>query len=49
MRLKPSFAKKLNQDGISPLHLAMENQHFQTAVELVGMNNELVSVKEKMV
>lgn len=25
MRLKPSFARKLNPDGFSPMHLALQN------------------------
>ncbi|XP_062146014.1 ankyrin repeat-containing protein BDA1-like [Alnus glutinosa] len=27
MRLKPSFARKLNQDGFTPLHLALQKLH----------------------
>ncbi|XP_024043163.1 ankyrin repeat-containing protein BDA1 [Citrus clementina] len=29
MRLKPSFARKQNQYGFSPLHLALQNSHTQ--------------------
>ena len=27
MKLKPSFARKLNQDGFSPMHLALQKLH----------------------
>lgn len=47
MMLKPSFAKKLNQDRFSPLHLAVKKKNFETAHELVAMDKELVSVRGK--
>ncbi|CAH2035131.1 unnamed protein product [Thlaspi arvense] len=34
MILKPSFANKLNSDGFSPLHLAVENHQVELALEL---------------
>ncbi|KAF2318771.1 hypothetical protein GH714_010600 [Hevea brasiliensis] len=48
MRLKPSFAEKLNQDGLSPMHLALQNQSFQTALRLAEVNGQLVCVKGRM-
>lgn len=44
MVLKPSFAKKLNTSGLSPLHLAVENHQVQLALELVKFNPDLVRV-----
>ncbi|BAB09341.1 ankyrin-repeat-containing protein-like [Arabidopsis thaliana] len=44
MVLKPTFAKKLNSDGVSPLHLAVENHQVQLALELVKINPDLVLV-----
>lgn len=45
--LKPSFGEKLNQDGLSPMHLAIQNQQFQTALDLARIKKELVSVQGK--
>ncbi|MED6217243.1 hypothetical protein PIB30_016058 [Stylosanthes scabra] len=45
MLLKPSFALKLNPQGFSPLHLAIQNSHSKLALCLVDMNKELVRVK----
>ncbi|CAA7049203.1 unnamed protein product [Microthlaspi erraticum] len=45
MVLKPSFAKKLNEDGLSPLHLAVENQQGELASELVKFDPSLVRVR----
>ncbi|XP_010448410.1 PREDICTED: ankyrin repeat-containing protein ITN1-like [Camelina sativa] len=42
MMLKPSFAKKLNEDGFSPLHLAVENQQVDLALALVKFDPSLV-------
>ncbi|GLT46094.1 hypothetical protein SLA2020_198770 [Shorea laevis] len=47
MRLKPSFARKVNQDGLSPLHLALENKRFKIAFNLLAMDKELVHVRGK--
>lgn len=44
MVLKPSFAKKLNADGFSPLHLAIVHHQVQLALELVKFNPDLVRV-----
>ncbi|VVB15945.1 unnamed protein product [Arabis nemorensis] len=44
MVLKPSFAKKLNSDGFSPLHLAIENRQTELALELVKFDPSLVRI-----
>ncbi|XLS83920.1 hypothetical protein HN51_034086 [Arachis hypogaea] len=36
----PSFALKLNQQGFSPIHLAIKNGHSKLARRLVDMNSE---------
>ncbi|CAH2056845.1 unnamed protein product [Thlaspi arvense] len=43
--LKPAFGKKLNADGLSPLDLALQNGHFETARQLVKFDIELIRVK----
>ncbi|KAL9438110.1 hypothetical protein AB3S75_023888 [Citrus x aurantiifolia] len=45
IRLKPSFAKKPNQDGFSPMHLALQNGQTQTVLQLIDTDPELVRVK----
>jgi len=45
MRLKPSFALKLNQQGFSPIHLAMQNNQKSMILRFVDMNKELVRIK----
>lgn len=45
LNLRPSFATKLNQGGFSPMHLALQNQHFNTVKRLVHINPGLVRVK----
>ena len=47
MRLKPSFACKLNPQGWSPLHLAVQNGNTTTVLRLVEMNKDLVRVQGK--
>ena len=43
--LKPSFGGKLNPDGLSPLHLALQNGHFETVRRVIKFDKELVRVK----
>ncbi|KAI7989377.1 Ankyrin repeat-containing protein BDA1 [Camellia lanceoleosa] len=43
--LKPSFGKKLNPEGLSPLHLALQNKHSETVRRLVKFDSELIRVK----
>jgi ankyrin repeat protein len=45
MRLKPSFAWKLNQQGFSPIHLAMQNNQKKMVLRFVDINKELVRIK----
>ncbi|KAG5527305.1 hypothetical protein RHGRI_028262 [Rhododendron griersonianum] len=45
MNLKPTLGRKLNPDGLSPVHLALLNGHSQTAKGLVKLDKDLVRVK----
>ncbi|XVE69090.1 hypothetical protein DITRI_Ditri09bG0122300 [Diplodiscus trichospermus] len=45
INLKPSFARKLNQDGFSPIHIALQNQHKEMVVDLLSVNKDVVRVK----
>ncbi|KAG5527287.1 hypothetical protein RHGRI_028249 [Rhododendron griersonianum] len=45
MNLKPSLSTKLNPNGLSPLHLALLNGHFETVKGLVELDKDLVRVK----
>ncbi|PIN12268.1 26S proteasome regulatory complex, subunit PSMD10 [Handroanthus impetiginosus] len=47
LNLMPSFGKKLNPDGLSPLHVAVELKNITTARSLVRMDKQLVQVKGK--
>ena len=47
MRLKPSFARKLNLNGYSPIHLALQEGHTQMARRLLQVDGDLVRVKGK--
>ena len=47
-RLKPSFSRKLNQGGLSPLHLAFSNENSETAIRPLAGEGHLVRVKGKM-
>ncbi|KAI4306337.1 hypothetical protein L6164_029624 [Bauhinia variegata] len=47
MRLKPSFCWKLNQQGESPMHLALQNRHYKMVSRFVDINKDLVRVKGK--
>ena len=47
MRLKPSFARKLNLNGYSPIHLALQERHTQMARRLLQVDGDLVRVKGK--
>ncbi|RHN66642.1 putative ankyrin repeat-containing domain, PGG domain-containing protein [Medicago truncatula] len=42
MTLKPSFALKLNPQGFSPIHLAMQNDQKQMVYRFVKINKDLV-------
>ncbi|KAK8661005.1 hypothetical protein V6N13_051907 [Hibiscus sabdariffa] len=45
MSLKPSFARKLNQDGFPPIHLALLKDHADTVAEFVSVDRDLIRVK----
>ncbi|XAR70538.1 hypothetical protein NMG60_11027425 [Bertholletia excelsa] len=45
IRLKPSSGRKLNPDGFSALHMALQNGHSYTADRLTGFDKELLRVK----
>ncbi|KAH7866260.1 hypothetical protein Vadar_017816 [Vaccinium darrowii] len=45
LRLKPSFGRKLNPDGLSSLHLALINDKFETVKRLIKFDKELIRVK----
>ncbi|KAK7835448.1 ankyrin repeat-containing protein bda1 [Quercus suber] len=45
--LKPSFARKLNQNGFSPIHLALKNEHIELVRRLLQIDGNLVRVKGK--
>ncbi|KAE8725620.1 Ankyrin repeat family protein [Hibiscus syriacus] len=47
INLKPSFARKLNQDGLSPMHLALEKGHKEMALRFMEMDKDVVRVKGK--
>ncbi|MED6158233.1 hypothetical protein PIB30_030980 [Stylosanthes scabra] len=46
MRLKPSLALKLNQEGLSPIHVALQNNHHNLVHRLVKINGDLIRVRE---
>ncbi|XP_058744495.1 ankyrin repeat-containing protein BDA1-like [Vicia villosa] len=45
MKLKPSLALKLNPQGFSPVHLAMQNDQKRMLFRFVCMNNDLVRIE----
>jgi len=47
MNLKPSFAWKLNPQGFSPVHLAMQNEQKRMVSRFVDIDRDLVRVKGK--
>ena len=43
VKLKPSFARKLNQDGFSPMHLALQKLHeLENNPDLLRNQSQLV-------
>lgn len=44
MRVKPSFARKLNRDGFSPLHLALQHRQSRMVLRLIDIDRDLVRV-----
>ncbi|XP_059441873.1 ankyrin repeat-containing protein BDA1-like [Corylus avellana] len=47
MRLKPSFARKLNQDGFTPIHLVLQNNKTRLVYQLVAVDKDLVRVQRR--
>ncbi|GLT88986.1 hypothetical protein SLE2022_069910 [Rubroshorea leprosula] len=47
MNLKPSFARKLNPSGLSPMHLAVQNNQNLVVRELLKIDKDLARVKGK--
>ncbi|XP_060671062.1 uncharacterized protein LOC132800791 [Ziziphus jujuba] len=45
MRLKPSFARKLNQDGFSPMHLALQNGETKMVLGFLNCESDFVQVQ----
>ena len=45
MGLKPSFAWKLDPNGFSPIHLALQNGHIEMVRRLLQLDGDLVRVK----
>ncbi|KAL3741204.1 hypothetical protein ACJRO7_016780 [Eucalyptus globulus] len=43
--LKPSFARKLNLEGYSPMHLALQHEHYETVRALMTLNPKLIRVR----
>nr|GMD39113.1 ankyrin repeat-containing protein BDA1-like [Ipomoea batatas] len=44
MAIMPSFCKKLNGEGLSPLHVALQNGRLETAGHMVKLESGLVRV-----
>ncbi|XP_052876630.1 ankyrin repeat-containing protein BDA1-like isoform X1 [Gossypium arboreum] len=47
MKLKPAFTRKLNQQGLSPLHIAVKQGHKEMALRFLEIDKYLVRVKGK--
>ncbi|KAA3454339.1 ankyrin repeat domain-containing protein 6-like [Gossypium australe] len=47
MNLKPSFARKLNQDGVSPLHLALLTGKPEMVIDFLSVDKDLIRVRGK--
>ncbi|XP_052876541.1 ankyrin repeat-containing protein BDA1-like isoform X3 [Gossypium arboreum] len=47
MKLKPSFARKLSQQGVSPIHLSLEKGHKEMVLRFLQMDKDFVRVTEK--
>ncbi|XP_039166721.1 ankyrin repeat-containing protein BDA1 [Eucalyptus grandis] len=43
--LKPLYARKLNRRGYSPMHLALQNKHYQLVRALMTLDLELIRVR----
>ncbi|TKY66523.1 Ankyrin repeat-containing protein [Spatholobus suberectus] len=45
MTLQPSFACKLNREGYTPIHLALEHDRDRVVLPLVQINKDLIRAK----
>ncbi|XP_035543594.1 ankyrin repeat-containing protein BDA1-like [Juglans regia] len=45
MMLKPSFARKLNEDGFTPMHLALQFKQTKLVLRLLDVDKDLVRVQ----
>ncbi|XP_056159845.1 ankyrin repeat-containing protein BDA1-like [Syzygium oleosum] len=43
--LKPSFARKLNPEGYSPMHLALQHKHYHSVRALMTLDPKLIRVR----
>ncbi|KAK3433585.1 hypothetical protein EUGRSUZ_L00111 [Eucalyptus grandis] len=43
--LKPLLARKLNQEGFKPMHLALHQKHYHIARALMSLNLKLIRVR----
>ncbi|KAK8651107.1 hypothetical protein V6N13_140721 [Hibiscus sabdariffa] len=47
MNLKPSFARRLSQQGLSPIHIAVRKRHTEMALRFLEIDKDLVCVRGK--
>ncbi|XP_059441870.1 ankyrin repeat-containing protein BDA1-like [Corylus avellana] len=47
VRLNHSFARRLNQDGFTPMHLTLQNKQTQLALLLLDVDEDLVRVQRR--
>ncbi|TYG51580.1 hypothetical protein ES288_D10G269400v1 [Gossypium darwinii] len=47
MNLKPSFSRKLNHQGLSPLHIAVRKGHKEMALRFLEIDKQLIRVRGK--
>ncbi|KAL4290341.1 hypothetical protein GQ457_14G023210 [Hibiscus cannabinus] len=47
INLKPAYARKLNQQGLSHIHLAVDKRHKEMVLRLLEIDNDVVRVKGK--
>ena len=45
LRLKPSYARKLNQNGYSPIHLALQNEQTQLVLRFLDIDRDIVHIQ----
>ncbi|KAE8124440.1 hypothetical protein FH972_019325 [Carpinus fangiana] len=47
MRLKPSFARKLDENGFTPMHIAMQRNQVLLVNQLLSVDKDLVRVQRR--